>query len=174
MDCVKRYIICHETNEYISGAIYVNNILYKTFQDKELLEKYVCSRYNKHVDDFVYISLNDLYDKNDYLPNHNDFSYLMDYTDIKKGDNVYIYDDVNEKVMYVTVNDISSNFRPKGMYKIYNWDIDLNMNDIDFVINDIFYDNHYVTTFSILEDANLYIWEDFNYQQSFLSEKYHL
>jgi hypothetical protein len=174
MDCVKRYIICHETNEYITGAVYVNNILYKTFQDKEKLYEYTCTRYNKHIDDFVYISVNDFYDKNLYLPNHNDFSYLMDYTEIKNGDQVYIYDEQNKNILYVTVKDISSRFRPKGMYDIYDWDIDTTMNDLRFEINKIFYDNHHVTTFTILEDNKTYIWEDYNYQQSFLSEKYYL
>jgi hypothetical protein len=60
------------------------------------------------------------------------------------------------------------------MYDIYDWDIDTTMNDLRFEINKIFYDNHHVTTFTILEDNKTYIWEDYNYQQSFLSEKYYL
>lgn len=172
MDCVKRYIICHETNEYITGAIYVNNILYKTFTDIDSLEKYVCSRYKKHVNDFVYISINDFYDKNNYLPNHNDFSYLMDYTELKKDEIVYVYDEY--AVQQVTVKNITTDFRPKGIYPIYDWNINTELNDISFEINDVFYDNHYITVFSVLESDKTYIWEDFNYQQSFLYEKYHL
>jgi hypothetical protein len=168
MDCVKRYIYRFETNEFTYGAVYINNVLYKKIYLKEELDVYKCKNL-KSINDNVYISFYDINDEKYYLPTHHDFSYLMDYKDIVINDKVYVYDD-NEVRLY-TVRTIDNTIRENGLYDYYEYEAN-SMNHIKCVDTKIYFNKHKATIFRVDETDKTFIWEDYNYHQSYLSEKY--
>ena len=145
-------------------AIYVNNKKetenYTIDLDKAL--KYFSPNNNwKEViftEDDVYSLLEDSF------PEIEDFTYLLDYSTIDIGKTVYLPD--GEK----TVTKISNDYRSSGYYEVWHWE------EIGGkyygAVNNQYLQGHDVIKFQIEGSDEIYIWEDWNYHQSFLYLKY--
>jgi hypothetical protein len=92
------------------------------------------------------------------FPNEEDFSYLLDYRDIKVGEYVWLEDGIHEVV------EIKSGYRPAGEYVVTEW-----YGHVPVPVKTTF-SGHEVISFKVKGNTSEYIWEDYNYQQSNLYE----
>lgn len=105
-------------------------------------------------DDEVYSFLED------YFPEVEDFTYLLDCTDIVKGKEVFLLNGKN------IVNDIWTEYRPAGDYEKWHWEeIDSRYYGAKF---NQYMQGHEVTKFTVEGSDEVFVWEDWNYHQSFL------
>lgn len=110
--------------------------------------------------DVVNICSDDYYKK--YFKPVENFDYLLDCSPIKKGKTVFLIGD-NIKGEF-TVKDFKEIDRASGIYDKYVWtEID---NMLYYSIGKVYYENHKVYEFTVKENDNTYIWEDYNYHQS--------
>jgi hypothetical protein len=100
----------------------------------------------------------------DYFPENDDFSFLLDFTDLEIGKEIYMRNGIN------IVTSFWKDYRGDGMYDVWMWE---EIGDKWYaIINQVEYVGHNVTKFKVENDENEYVWEDWNYQQSFLSINY--
>ena len=156
----------NKDSEILWRAIYVDSI--KVFENyninlKDALKYYAPNGLWKEeiiLEDDVYSYLDE------YFPEHEDFTFLMDYSELKVGNVVYLQNGKN------VVKSISKSYRPSGEYEIWIWE------EIDnkwFAVKTKQYlQGHDILVFTIENDeSNIeYIWEDWNYHQSFLYINY--
>lgn len=90
------------------------------------------------------------------FPDNEDFSYLLDYQELNICDIIKL-DDGEFIVKKIWEQD-----RPSGDYKYYEY-----FND-EVTITDIHYTKHPAVYFNVIGSDKTYIWEDYNYRQSFL------
>lgn len=98
------------------------------------------------------------------FPKYEDFSYLLDGKTIKVGSIVYLNDDT-----YTIDSIIGESLRPEGYYDYYNWDT-IDGVPLSFKTKK-YYPEHSVLSFSVKENNNTYIWEDYSYQQENIYKK---
>lgn len=98
--------------------------------------------------------------KDEWFPMYEDFIFLLDYTDISSGETILLND--GEHI----VKDVWDDVRPAGFYEIWHWEL----------IEDKWYagkfkqyfETHDVVKFTIENSENVYVWQDWDYHQSFL------
>jgi hypothetical protein len=88
------------------------------------------------------------------FPDEEDFSYLLDYRTLEVGDIVWLENGSCE------VCEVFAGYRPAGDYPFTDW-----CGDVPLVIQ-ASYMGHTVTNFKIKGSDMVYVWEDYNYQQS--------
>lgn len=99
-------------------------------------------------------------EKDLFFPEIEDFTHYLDYKKIDVGDEVYLLEGKFE------IKTIEEGYRTAGYYDIVMWhEID---NKLYSSKQDTFYDGHSVIKFKVEGKNEDYIWEDYNYQQSFL------
>lgn len=129
----------------------INYVNKKFNNSKEYKEIVVCETDDFEIDDFNDIKI--------IFPDEQDFTYLLDYRDIKKGDFVYLENGVFKIIE--TWNDI----REAGYYSYKIW------NDypiLEYKFEKMYYEKHNITKFKVEGLNKSFVWEDYNYQQSFL------
>ena len=89
-----------------------------------------------------------------------DFSYILDYTDLKIGDVVFLHHGEHK------VTEVKEDFRESGVYETTLWNSTLKTQSFQFL------NGHQTLFFKVENDDTWYAWEDYNYQQSDLY-KYH-
>lgn len=147
-------------NEIIWKAFYVKNV--KIFENEDFDIDFLINKFsiNKKWKE-IFVTANDIMDnKENYFPIKDDFTYLMDYQEIEIGKTVYMYDGIHyiKKFWY--------DYRPSGLYDVFVWE----------KIGELWYagsykqemSGHQVIKFEVEGSTNIFIWEDYNYQQSFL------
>jgi hypothetical protein len=94
------------------------------------------------------------------FPEREDFSYLLDYRSIKESSTVYLPSGVYE------VTSVKDKYRPSGHYHVTEWfESD---GELCSRTERVFYKAHTAQAFKVKGDEAEYIWEDYNYQQSYL------
>ncbi len=141
-------------------AIYVNN--YKEYENydidlKKALKYYAPSGKWKEItiiEDDIYVLLDE------HFPEKDDFLDLMDYSEIYINKEVYLSDGK------FLVSDFWVDYRPSDKYEIWYWE------EIDnkFYAAKIYQylTGHDVIKFKVYGSEDIYVWEDWNYHQSFL------
>ncbi len=152
------------TGNILWRAIYVNNKKetenYNIDLDKAL--KYYapkgCWKEVIFTEDDVYSFLED------HFPEIENFTFLLDYSEIEIGKKVFLSDKISK------VNKTWSDYRPSGEYEIWHWEeID---NKYYAAKSKQFFQGHNVIKFTVDNSDVEYVWEDWNYQQSFLYLNY--
>lgn len=96
----------------------------------------------------------------DYFPELEDFTYLLDCTEIFHGKTVYLLNGVN------VVDKIWNDYRPAGKCDRWHWEeIDGKWYCAKFVQ---YLQAHDIIKFTVEGSDEEYIWEDWTYHQSFL------
>jgi hypothetical protein len=141
-------------------ALYVNNI--KEFENYDLDLSKIVDNYSPLgkwkeiiiIEDNIYSLLEE------YFPEKDDFIDLMDYSDIFINKEVYLSDG-----KYV-VSEFWKDYRPSDVYEIWHWE---NIDNKYYAAKTSQYLlGHDIIKFKVLNSDSIYIWEDWNYQQSFL------
>lgn len=100
-----------------------------------------------------------------YFPEKDDFSFLLDFTDLEVGKEIFMSNGIN------IVTSFWKDYRGDGMYDFWMWE---EIGDKWYaIINKVQYVGHDVIKFKVENDDNVYVWEDWNYHQSYLSINYH-
>lgn len=94
------------------------------------------------------------------FPLNEDFSYLMDYREISVGSKVWLDD--GEWI----VSEITTGYREAGEYEYVEWKALVPYRKV------ITYVGHEITKFKVKGKKIIFVWEDYNYQQSFIYEYY--
>lgn len=92
------------------------------------------------------------------FPLYEDFSYLLDYRDIEIGSKVWLDDGEWE------VSEVTEGYRESGNYEYVEW-ICLTPHR-----KTITYVGHTIKKFKVKGKKITFVWEDYNYQQSFIYE----
>ena len=125
------------------------NVAKKLFNDNK-----TCKIIEVTEDDFT------LDEKDLFFPEIEDFTHYLDYKKIDVGDTVYLIDGEFK------IESIEEDYRTAGYYDIVMWhEIDKKFYSTK---HNTFYDGHSVITFKVEGKDEEFIWEDYNYQQSFL------
>jgi hypothetical protein len=106
--------------------------------------------------EMIYMREDDFLDINNSFPQYEDFSYLLDYRDIQIGSIVWLYDGQWE------VSEIFSGYRESGEYEYTEWVGNTPYKKM------ITYSGHPITKFKVKGKNIILVWEDYNYQQSYL------
>jgi len=97
-----------------------------------------------------------------YFPEEEDFSYLMDKDLVEEGEAIYMLDGIH------MVSEVWDSRREDGIYPIDHWEeIDGRLYRSKYNLK---YESHDILKFKVENDDTEYVWEDFNYQQSYLNE----
>lgn len=163
LNCVVRICKSHFDNSVIWTAMYINGERFLSlnyFDVEKMVDLY--SDNGKYIEDvFIEEYPEDVYADIDlYFPEFEDFTYLLDMGELNVGEPVYMFDGCH------IVSEIWEGHRVKGNYKIVHWDEtngSLSCTEID---NE--WEGHMVTYFTIEGSDEEYVWEDYNYQQSYL------
>jgi hypothetical protein len=162
LNCVVR--ICKNINgDIIWSGLYLNGSRYISlnyFDIEKMVDMY--SENGQYLEDiFIEEYPEDVYANiDDFFPEEEDFSYLLDMGDIEVGEPVYLFEGVFK------VNKVWEDYRKKGNYKMVHWDETngyLSCTELD---NE--WDGHSITKFTVEGLNDVFVWEDYNYQQSFL------
>jgi len=108
----------------------------------------------------VYVYERDFDNIHNAFPNDEDFSYLLDYKKIDIGDKIYL-----ENGVYI-ITEIKSGFRNEGFYDYVEW-----CDNLTCKISKIKYSSHNITKIKVDGMKRYIVWEDYNYQQSYLYKK---
>lgn len=104
----------------------------------------------------------DSYDIRKHFKPVEDFEYLLDFSPIEKGNNIYTFDGI------LTIKNYKEITRPPGYYNYYYWTfID---KQLYYKITQVHYEEHNVFEFTVNENDNTYIYEDYNYQQTYIKD----
>ncbi len=100
----------------------------------------------------------------DYFPEYDDFSYLLDYTDISINKTIYLLNGVNK------VSKVWNDYRHAGYYDRFHWeDIGGKWYSAKY---SCYLEGHHIQKFMVENSEEIFIWDDWNYQQSFLYLNY--
>jgi hypothetical protein len=163
LDCVVKTAIDKDGN-ILWRAIYVNNkkeVENFNIDLKKILKAYAPNGKWKDVkvtDEDVYSHLED------YFPEVEDFTYLLDYSEIEVGKTIFLFNGKN------VVTEIWDDYRPAGDYDSWHWE-EIDKRYYGAKTNQYF-QGHNVTKFVVEGSDEEYVWEDWNYQQSFLYLNY--
>ena len=136
----------------IIQILYMNNIKITENPSIKILEKYTKNNF------FSLTEISDSIESEDY----EDFSYLLDYQEIYIGKEIFLFDRIG------IVTEIKESFREEGFYDFCVWSDDNKPS-----LTKIKYSSHKTTLFKVDSTNIYYVWEDYNYQQSYLYNKYH-
>jgi hypothetical protein len=116
-----------------------------TYKEVEIVEEFI-------PDNFKFL----------YFPEEEDFSYLMDKDIVEVGEKIFMIDGVHEVI------EVWDDIREDGLYPIMHWeDIEGRLYRSQYKLK---YEEHNILKFKVKNDDTEYVWEDFNYQQSYLSD----
>ena len=88
----------------------------------------------------------------------------MDYSEIEINNKVYLFDGI------YSISEFWEDYRVAGYYDMYHWEnIDGKWYGAKYTQH---LESHLIIKFKVNESENVYIWEDWNYQQSFLHLNY--
>jgi hypothetical protein len=102
-------------------------------------------------------------ERNCWFPEEEDFSYLLDYKDLQVGDIVYL------ETGCFKVSKTWTSIRKAGYYDYKLW---YNSDLLECSFEKMYYKEHEVLNFEVEDSNKSYVWEDYNYQQSFLYLKH--
>jgi hypothetical protein len=162
LNCVVR--VCRDRDdEIVWTALYLDGVRFISmnyFDVDKMVDKY--SDNGQYIEDvFIEEYPEDVYENIDeYFPEYEDFTYLLDMGEIGVGEPVYLFDGV-----YI-VSKVWEGYREKGNYKIVHW-VETN-GQLSCTEVDNEWEGHNVTMFSVEGSEEEFVWEDYNYQQSFL------
>ena len=156
-----------KSDNIVWEALYLNSE--KQIEDICLNKEQVNEMFNKGGEYKEYIINENEYDisQNTYrehFKDTEDFSHLLDYTEPIIGGQV-ILDDGSVNI----IKEIVESYRIAGYYPTKIWfELD---NTYTYNIDNMFYTGHIIREI-LLENGTKIIWEDYNYQQSFLYLKF--
>ncbi|SRR6266403_101592 len=108
--------------------------------------------------DVVDMRENEFSDIDNSFPSNEDFYYLLDYRDIEVGSKVWLEDGEWE------VSEVVGGYRETGEYEYVDW------KGLTPYKKMIRYSGHIITRFKVKGKNITFVWEDYNYQQSYLYE----
>jgi galactose-1-phosphate uridylyltransferase len=106
----------------------------------------------------VYVYENDFSSISQSFPDEEDFTYLLDGTEVRVGSRIWLENGSHEVV------EIRPTYRVAGNYSYTNWESGV------AVKTDTYYLGHDITEFRVSGSSKFLVWEDYNYQQSNLYE----
>lgn len=110
----------------------------------------ICEEVEMHENEFSNID--------NSFPLNEDFYYLLDYRDIEVGSKVWLDDGEWE------VSEVMDGYRDSGEYEYVEW------KGLTPYKRTIKYSGHPITKFKVKGKNITLVWEDYNYQQSYLYE----
>lgn len=155
-ECVLKTAI-NDQKEILWQALYVDQIkVIENFTlEIDLVTKIFATNYKcEHTQVFE----NDFSSIEEAFPTSENFVYLLDYRTLEVGMIVWLEDG-----SYI-VEEIVNSYRPSGNYDIVEW------NGYNYNNKNTFMLGHDITKFKVKGMDKYYIWQDYNYQQSYLYE----
>jgi hypothetical protein len=108
---------------------------------------------------------NDIYFVLDeHFPEKDDFSYLLDYSEIRIGKEVFLSDGKH------IISDFWKDYRVSGKYDIWHW-VEIDSKWFAAKMN-VYMSGHDIIKFKVENSDEIFIWEDWNYHQSYLYLNY--
>lgn len=149
------------TSKILWEALYYNGV--KQVEDYKLdIKKCVDIFANGSKYEIIDIYDSDIdYNVDDCFPEEEDFSYLLDYSIIEPMMFVYLKDGE-----YI-VDKIWDDYREAGVYKIWEWNITMD-GKFEPIETEYYFEGHNIKNFTVIGRDETFIWEDYNYQQSYL------
>lgn len=118
----------------------------------------ICKIFNVSIDKEVFIHEEYADDITNSFPKVEDFSYLMDYTELYEEREIYMEDGV------FTVQKAWQHYRPRGVYKTYEWlpvgSKKTKATSFMKIEQQRLYVAHWVTKFTVYGNEKEFIWED--------------
>jgi len=158
-ECIVRTAKDKEGN-ILWRAIYVDNkkrLENYNLDLNETLVKYAPTNKWKEdiiVEDDIYSYLEN------YFPDICDFLHLLDYSEIYSNKKIYLFDKTG------VVNNTWKDVRVDGKYDMYHWE-EIGDKWYSAKYSQVF-KSHDITKFTLEDSDEVYVWEDYDYQQSFL------
>lgn len=165
MDILK-YIIkkCERSDGYTNWmALYIDGI--KELESYSFDIDLILNNYGTELNYIIDLIIEDdeyfMYDIMDELfPDIEDFSYMLDNNDINIGSYIFL-----EQGMFEVIS-LEEDYRPEGSYKMKHWELI----DGKYICSEYNIDwiGHSIIKVKVKGLDGEIIWEDYNYQQSFL------
>jgi len=118
----------------------------------------VCKIFNVSIDKEIFIHEEYADDITNSFPKVEDFAYLMDYTELTEERAIYMEDGL------YTVQKIWQHYRPRGVYKTYEWlpvgGKKSRASSFMKIEQQRLYVAHWVTKFTVYGKEDEFVWED--------------